>query len=211
MMVRPREVPFHMLRASNRLLSTALSCAERGIPVRPAATLIPQGRRGLRRRWSCGCGDQQCADPGAHPIGSDWLTDTAAIEAVWQTAEAPNLLICSCDELALWRLPRVSGAYGMRLFEQQRPGPWPPLMKLPDGDWIVATRPLAEEQTLPTDVVCLAPGTPVVVPPSRLPTGRARWLQSPEFPRTPLPQAEAVLSLVALAEAQRLELLGHTG
>ncbi|MDX6241997.1 MAG: hypothetical protein QOG10_6868 [Kribbellaceae bacterium] len=197
-----------MFRARNRLLAAAIACAEYGIAVRPAPALLrAPARLDAFGRWICGCGDLLCAEPGEHPAGPAWSTDVNEVAATWGLAAAPNLLISSGNQVALWRLPRVTGAYGMRLFEQERPGPWPPLMKLPDGDWIVATAPAVDKLELATGVVYTEPGVAVLAPPSRRPTGRTRWLQSPAFPQTPLPSAESVLALVARAEQERFELL----
>ncbi|HEY3005626.1 MAG TPA: hypothetical protein VGJ44_24985, partial [Kribbellaceae bacterium] len=59
---------------------------------------------------------------------------------------------------------------------------------------------------LPVGVSCLSPDTPVLAPPSQRPTGRARWLWSPTFPRTLLPTAESLLENVGLAAMQQVEL-----
>lgn len=92
-----------MIRRKNRLLETALACVERGIPVKPAT---PDGNAEM----------------------ADWLTDANSVGAVWRVAEPPNLAITSSAAVAIWRLPKVAGAYGKRLYEQERPGVWPPTM-----------------------------------------------------------------------------------
>jgi hypothetical protein len=198
-----------MFGQRNRLLDAALAYAGRGIAVRPApAPVRAPARLDAFGRWICSCGDQLCPAPGEHPVGgTGWTTDVDHVSATWQVGQPPNLLVSSGEQVSFWRLPRVTGAYGMRLFEQLRPGPWPPQLKLPGGDWLVATQPAAAGFDLPTGVVGLEPGVPVLVPPSRRPDGRTRWLQAPAFPRTPLPTAESLLELVARAELERFELL----
>ncbi|GAA3598565.1 hypothetical protein GCM10022235_82950 [Kribbella ginsengisoli] len=201
-----------MFKARHRLLATAFAYAEQGIAVRQAYSVIRTASAlDAFGRWRCACGDLTCQRPGTHASGDDWLTDIADVARVWSTPQSPNLLATSGAAVWFWKLPRVIGAYGMRLFEQQRPGPWPPLLKLPSGDWVVATaRPVAGV-TLATGVSAFQPGTPVLMPPSRLPSGRTRWLQSPAFPQTPLPSAESVHELVQQAERERFELLGYVG
>lgn len=174
-----------MIRRKNALLDTALACVERAIPVQ-AATLAGE------------------------PVGS-WLISVEAVRTVWDVDEPPNLAISSCPAIAVWRLPRVAGAYGKRLYEQQRPGVWPPTMKLPGGDWITCTlQPDDDLGPLATGVTYLEPGTPVVIPPSTTADGRLRWDGS-KFPLHPLPSADAVLSLVLLAEQEYVELRGQLG
>lgn len=130
--------------------------------------------------------------------GGDWLTDRAGIRAAWDVPDPPDLYICSGDTLALWRVEQVAGAYWMRLYERRRPDVWPPVMQLPDGDWIVGTAPAAAGIEVPPGASYLPPGTGVLAPPSPREKGRARWLWSPRFPAVPLPAAEAVLSLIAV-------------
>ncbi|TDO51501.1 hypothetical protein EV643_103240 [Kribbella sp. VKM Ac-2527] len=174
-----------MIRRKNALLETALACVERGIPVQ-AATI------------SC--------DPAG-----DWISDVEAVHAVWDVDEPPNLAITSCPAVAVWRLPRIVGAYGKRRYEQQRPGVWPPTMKLPDGDWITCTlQPDGDLGPLATGVEYIASGTPVVIPPSTTADGRLLWDGS-KFPLHPLPSADAVLSEVLVAEQEYVELHGQLG
>ncbi|WP_343972762.1 hypothetical protein [Kribbella koreensis] len=117
--------------------------------------------------------------------------------------------------MSFWQAPRISGAEGLRLFEQQRPGPWTPQLKLPSGDWVLATLPPTGDISLPAGVVYLEPGEPVLVPPSRRASSaallgartRLRWQDASRFPMAPLPSAEDVLRLVGQAEQERLELL----
>jgi hypothetical protein len=198
-----------MFRTRNTLLEAAVAYAAAGIAVRPAPALVrAPARLDAFGRWICSCGDQLCQGPGEHPVaGVDWMTDVDQVEETWRSATPPNLLVSSGPRVSFWRLPRISGAYGMRLFEQLRPGPWPPQLKLPDGDWLVATTPPAGDLELPTGVVHLERGVAVLAPPSRRSAGRARWLQAPAFPRTPLPSAESVVELVGRAEQERFELL----
>jgi hypothetical protein len=173
-----------MIRNKNVLLETALACVERGIPV-------------------------QAATISGEPT-SDWITDVEAVRAGWDD-EPPNLAITSCPAVAVWRLPRIAGAYGKRLYEQQRPGVWPPTMKLPDGDWITCTlQPEGDLGPLANGVEYVTPGTPVVIPPSTTADGRLRWDGS-KFPLHPLPGADAVLSKVLLAEQEYVELHGQLG
>jgi hypothetical protein len=175
-----------MIRRKNALLETALACLERGIPVQ-AGTLS---------------GD---------PANAAWITDPEAANAVWGIDQPPNLAITSCPAVAVWRLPRVAGAYGKRRYEQQRPGVWPPMMQLPDGDWITCTlQPDSDLGQLATGVQYVAPGTPVVIPPSTTADGRLRWDGS-KFPLHPLPSADAVLSEVLVAEQEYVELHGQLG
>lgn len=138
--------------------------------------------------------------------GGRWLSDPAEIRTAWGVADPPELFICSGARLALWRVEREVGAYGLRLFEQRRPDVWPPVMQLPDGDWIIGTSSPGPEVEVPRGAMYLPPGVGVLAPPSPRERGRARWLWSPRFPVVPLPDAEAVLSMVALAGAQREEL-----
>ena len=81
-----------MIRRKNALLDTALACVERDIPV-------------------------QAATIAGTPDG-DWITDVDAARVVWDVAEPPNLAVTSCPTVAIWRLPRIAGAYGKRLYEQ---------------------------------------------------------------------------------------------
>lgn len=212
-----------MFHRRNILLAAAAAYAGQGIAVRAAHALAraPAGHDAFGR-WICSCG-QPCTAPGQHPAPDvEWTSDPSAVQAIWNCATPPNLLISSGDAVSLWRLPRLAGAEGLRLFEQQRPGPWPPYLKLSSGDWIVATQPAEAGVTLqlPTDTTFLEPGVPVLAPPSRRPvedsnllqrvlepTGRLRWLQSPSFPQAPLPTAEAVLDLVRQAEQDHHDLL----
>ena len=174
-----------MIRRKNALLDTALACAERDIPV-------------------------QAATIAGTPDGN-WVTDVDAARVVWDVAEPPNLAVTSCPTVAIWRLPRIAGAYGKRLYEQDRPGIWPPTMKLPDGDWITCTlQPETGLGPLATGVEYVAPGTPVVIPPSTTTHGRLRWDGS-DFPLHPLPTADAVLSKVLRAEEEYVELHGQLG
>jgi hypothetical protein len=130
---------------------------------------------------------------------TDWLTDPAGIRTAWDVPAPPDLYICSGDVLALWRIERVVGAYTQRLYELRRPDVWPPVMQLPDGDWIFGTAPAGPDVEVPPGVSYLPPGTGVLAPPSPRGTGRARWLWSPRFPAVPLPDADAVLALAAVA------------
>jgi hypothetical protein len=172
-----------MIRRKNALLDTALACVERGIPV-------------------------QAATISGVPVG-DWITEVEAVRVVWDVDEPPNLAITSCPAVAVWRLPRIAGAYGKRLYEQQRPGVWPPTMKLQDGDWITCTlQPDSDLGPLATGVEYIAPETPVVIPPSTTADGRLRWDGS-KFPLHPLPSADAVLSEVLRAEQEYVELHGR--
>jgi hypothetical protein len=158
-----------------------------------------------------------CDAPGEHfAAEASWTTDLDQVAATWQSEIPPNLLVTSGKQVSFWLVPRVSGAEGMRLFEQVRPGPWPAHLKLSSGEWLVATLPPAGDIELPTGVVHLDSGVPVLAPPSRRPptkdgllglSTRTRWLQASGFPRTPLPTAEDVLRLVRRAELERIELL----
>ncbi|MFI6827552.1 hypothetical protein ACIBG5_10665 [Kribbella sp. NPDC050241] len=174
-----------MIRRRNALLDTALACVERGIPV-------------------------QAATIAGTPDGG-WITDVDAARVVWDVAEPPNLAVTSCPTVAIWRLPRIAGAYGKRLYEQDRPGIWPPTMKLPSGDWITCTfQPETDLGPLASGVQYVEPGTPVVIPPSTTVDGRLRWDGS-NFPLHPLPSADAVLSKVLRAEEEYVELHGQLG
>ncbi|MFD7161059.1 hypothetical protein ACFV9C_41195 [Kribbella sp. NPDC059898] len=172
-----------MIRRRNALLETAIACVERGIPVRPATIAgAPDG---------------------------EWITDADKASDVWDVDEPPNLAVSSSSTVAIWRLPRIAGAYGKRLYEQERPGVWPPTMKLPDGDWITCTlQPESNLGPLATGVEYLEPGTPVVIPPSRTVAGRLKWDGS-KFPMHPLPTADAVLSKVFRAEQEYVDLHGQ--
>ena len=174
-----------MIRRKNALLDTALACVERDIPVQAATiTGTPDG---------------------------DWITDEDTARVVWDVAEPPNLAVMSCPTVAIWRLPRIAGAYGKRLYEQDRPGIWPPTMKLPNGDWITCTlQPETDLGPLATGVEYVEPGTPVVIPPSTTVDGRLKWDGS-KFPLHPLPSADAVLSKVLRAEEEYVELYGQLG
>ena len=124
-----------MIRRKNALLDTALACVDRGIPV-------------------------QAETIAGTPDGG-WITDVDAARVVWDVAEPPNLAVTSCPAVAIWRLPRIAGAYGKRLYEQDRPGIWPPTMKLPNGDWITCTlQPETDLGPLATGVQYVEPGTP---------------------------------------------------
>jgi hypothetical protein len=202
----------------NRLSEAACAYAAAGIAVRPAATLVrAPARHDAIGRWICSCGDLPCAAPGEHATaGVDWTTAADEVAAIWQVRIPPNLLTTSGSRVSFWRVPRVSGAEGMRLFEQLRPGPWPPQLKLPGGDWVVATLPPTGDVTLPSGVVHLAPGVPVLVPPSRRAATNGglfrwstsmRWQDASKFPRAPLPTAEDVLQLIGRAEQEQFELL----
>ncbi|MFI6827886.1 hypothetical protein ACIBG5_12345 [Kribbella sp. NPDC050241] len=172
-----------MIRRKNALLDTALACVERCIPVR-AATIA-----------------------GA-PVG-DWITDIDVARAAWDADEPPNVAITSCPAVAIWRLPRIAGAYGKRLYEQERPGVWPPTMKLPDGGWITCTlQPAGDLGPLASGVEYVVPGTLVVIPPSITTDGGLRWDGS-KFPLHQLPTADAVLSKVLRAEQEYVELHGR--
>lgn len=206
-----------MFRPRNTLLEAALAYATTGIAVRSAYTLVrAPARYDAFGRWICSCGDLLCDAPGEHLAAeSGWTTDIHQVAATWSETP-PNLLITSGERVSFWRVPRVSGAEGLRLFEQLRPGPWPAHLKLPSGEWLVATLPPAGDIELPTGVVHLESGVPVLAPPSRRPptkdgllglSTRTRWLQASGFPRTPLPTAEDVLRLVGRAELERIELL----
>ncbi|GAA2790538.1 hypothetical protein [Kribbella solani] len=174
-----------MIRRKNAMLDTALACVERGILVRSATfSGVPDG---------------------------DWITDANEIRAAWNVAEPPNLAITSCPAVAIWRLPRIAGAYGKRLYEQERPSVWPPMTQLPDGGWITCTlQPDTELGPLASGVEYIEPGRPVVIPPSTTADGRLRWDGS-KFPLHPLPSAEAVLSKVLRAEQEYVELHGQLG
>lgn len=175
-----------MIRRKNVLLDTALACVERGIPV-------------------------QAATIGGDPADNAWLTGVEAVRAVWDFDEPPNLAISSCPAVAVWRLPRLAGAYGKRRYEQQRPSVWPPTMQLPDGDWITCTLQADSDLgPLATGVEYIEPGTPVLIPPSTTTDGRLRW-DGAKFPLHPLPSADAVLSEVLVAEQEYVELHGKLG
>ncbi|TDO57356.1 hypothetical protein EV651_11180 [Kribbella sp. VKM Ac-2571] len=174
-----------MIRRKNALLDTALACVERGIPV-------------------------QAATIAGTPDG-EWITDVDAARVVWDVAEPPNLAVTSCPTTAIWRLPRIAGAYGRQLYEQDRPGIWPPTMRLSDGDWITCTlQPETDLGQLAMGVEYVEPGTLVVIPPSTTVDGRLRWDGS-NFPLHPLPSADAVLSKVLRAEEEYVELHGQLG
>ncbi|WP_329005404.1 hypothetical protein OHA18_18715 [Kribbella sp. NBC_00709] len=150
----------------------------------------------------------QAATIAGTPDGS-WITDVDTARAVWDVAEPPNLAITSCPTVAIWRLPRIAGAYGKRLYEQDRPGIWPPTMKLPNGDWITCTlQPETDLGPLATGLEYIEPGTPVVIPPSTTVDGRLKWDGS-KFPLHPLPSAGAVLSKVLRAEEEYVGLHGQ--
>jgi hypothetical protein len=167
-----------MIRRKNHLLETALACVERGIPVQPAT-------------------------PEGNPERPGWLTDANSVGAVWRVAEPPNLTVTSSATLAIWKLPKFAGAYGKRLYEQQRPSIWPPSMQLSDGQWITCTLPPDNEVgPLATGVEYIAPGTPVMISPSRDLSGRQLHWDGSKFPEHPLPSAHAVLSQVLRAEIE---------
>lgn len=190
-----------MSRNRNHLLSTALACVRRGIPVRPAPPMRREPGRFLRPTWVCDCGNPDCDAPGSHPIEIGWITRPRRVHSIWDTTEPPNLLVTSSETVAIWRLPQYAGGYGRLLYEKQNPSVWPPTMRRPDGDWITCTLP-ADLDTLPLaeGVVYMPPGVPILIPPSRLRNGRrARW-DGNHFPRHPLPSAEAVLATVVLAD-----------
>lgn len=192
-------------RNRNRLLATALACAHRGIPVRPAPAMRRLPDRFLRPSWICTCSDPQCAAPGEHPTEIGWTTRPKRVRTIWDIAEPPNLLITSSDAVAIWRLPQFAGGYGRLLYEKQNPSVWPPTMKRPDGDWITCTLPTDPDTLQLADgVQYVPPGHPVLIPPSRLPTGRrARW-DGNHFPKHPLPAADAVLSTVLVADQHQV-------
>lgn len=145
-----QEVVTGMFRKSNALLTAATAYVDQGIAVRPAPALVraPAGQDAFGK-WICACRDLTCPAPGEHPEpGVEWITDPHAVRVAWDAEIPPNLLISSGPALALWHLPRVVGAFGLRLFEQHRPGPWPPYMKMSDGDWVIATQPAEEDVEL---------------------------------------------------------------
>lgn len=212
-----QEVLF-MFQPRNTLLEVALAYAADGIAVRPAHALVRSpAKHDAFGRWICSCGDLLCEAPGTHVITeADWTTNASEVTSAWRSAAPPNLLATSGSRVSFWQVPRVSGAEGLRLFELQRPGPWTPQLKLPNGDWVLATLPPAADISLPMGVVHLEPGIPVLVPPSRRSSDgtsllrsrtRMRWQDASRFPKAPLPSAEDVLRLVGQAEQQRLELL----
>ena|SRR6266508_161835 len=132
-----------MLRKSNRLLAAAHGFAQRGTPVTPAWPLIRysagRSRWRVRAAWHCGCGDESCASPGAHPLGPQQLLAAADVDEIWRSERPPNLLISPNECIAMWSVSREVGAYGMRLLEQQRIPIWPPVLRLPDGRWLFCT------------------------------------------------------------------------
>ncbi|MFB6726837.1 hypothetical protein ACFCV3_42100 [Kribbella sp. NPDC056345] len=174
-----------MFRRKNVLLDTALACVERGILVLPATA-------------------------AGTPLGATWVGDDAEARALWDVAAPPNLMISSGPAVAVWHLPRVAGAYGKRLYEQERPGVWPPTMKLADGRWLTCTlqpeSPLGEQAA---GVEYVEPGSPVMIPPSTTEDGRRLTWDGANFPVHPLPTAEAVLSKVLIAEQEHMELYGR--
>jgi len=95
----------------------------------------------------------------------------------------------------------------MRYLEQSGPQIWPPVMRQPNGRWLMATAslsgPVPQIKAHNSAVSRLASDATVLAPPSRLPSGKVRWLWSQRFPHTPLPEAWPVLSALATA-ADRL-------
>lgn len=207
-----------MFRPHNRLLDAALAYAAAGIAIRPAPALVRSpAKHDAFGRWICSCANLLCETPGAHANPeADWTTSPDEVASIWLSPTPPNLLATSGSRVSFWHVPRISGAEGLRLFERQRPGPWTPQLKLPNGDWVLATFPPAGEVDLPTGVVYLEQGVPVLVPPSCRASAsagllgsrtRLRWQDASRFPKAPLPSAEDVLRLVGQAEEERLELL----
>lgn len=116
---------------------------------------------------------------------------------------SPDLEIVTGRAVDAWDVPREVGALAMRLLEQQRLDVWPPVTQLPTGRWLFLTRPhdgeVPDIEAHGTSVRHHGIDGRVVVPPSR----GLRWIWAPRFPRTALPEADAVV-LAFLTAASRL-------
>lgn len=201
---------------TNALAKAALAYAETGMPVLPAFPLTwsASGRRGPmgRRAWICGCSDPSCRAPGAH-VARDANPSTCRedILATWNVARPPGLMLVPGGSVDVWEVGCEIGATAMRLLEGQRLSVWPPTMRLPNGRWVIITSPLPEGHPLTeADASVIRRRnhrTPLLVPPSRTPNGRLRWLWSPRFPKTPLPNPHVILGALMMASGH----LGHRG
>lgn len=201
-----------MRRETNQLLVAAQGYIRRGISVVPCVPMVPGPRRsGWRKSWMCACGDQSCVHPGTHRLTANPIDDPATAELTWAAASRPGLLICSGPKAAVWHVPLVVGSHAMRRLEQLRLDIWPPVMQLPNRDWVICTdlpRNASWSEKGIGGLRLVTENDPVLAPPSRGPAGKAHWIWARRFPSSPLPAAEPVLAALHDASTVRSEVSG---
>ncbi|NUS73098.1 MAG: bifunctional DNA primase/polymerase [Corynebacteriales bacterium] len=172
-----------MLARSYRLKRAALHYAAHGWPVAPAINYA-------RKSWprsplTCACVKaKECAQPGAHPLDSDWqdtiTTDSAQIQRWWSTQSSPNVLLAPGEAFEAWLAPPVLGEQAAAMLAQDRI--MVPVVRSADGSWIFLTQPAAANASLShIGVQRLTAGSYLAAPPSWHGAGRSdRWIAHPE-------------------------------
>jgi len=193
-----------VFKRSSRLLAAAKAYVDHGIAVMPGSPMVPDAETtSWRTSWRCSCRDRWCGTPGMHPLAPAPIDTPSEVEALWGVPVPPNVLIASGPVVAVWRVSRTLGAYGMRRLEQQRLSVWPPLMRT-SGDWVFCTEPVGSEFVPAPDVELVTPDAPVLAPPSRGADGVRRWEWSRAFPAAPLTSAESLMAALAAARSDHL-------
>lgn len=178
-----------------RLARAALQYAARSWDVVPGAAF-----RGARFR----CDDPGCPTVGCHPATEFWQDmathDRALVQAWWRRTPYAVLLPTG-RAFDVIDVPALLGMWVTR-----RPHPPGPVAVSASGRWLFfvrrgdALRPDLAEQL---DVVLHGRGSWVAAPPTREPTGRARWQVSPVEVGWRLPGSYAVQELLMDAAPAR--------
>jgi len=160
-----------------RLRRIALSYAEHGWDVLPGACF--DGHRFT-------CGRALCQTVGCHPAIDDWETaatqDPARI-ADWWRRRPHALLLATGRAFDVLEVPAKFGRWALRSGVERRRSGFPgPVAAAPDGRWMFLVRPgqgLDSELSRRADVVLHAVNSWVPAPPTRQPSGQARWICHP--------------------------------
>lgn len=185
-----REILGKRRKGGTELLRAALTCAEQWQwPVVPGAGHDPSGGRRNPAEFDCACLRPDCPVPGVHPHDPGLLAathDPRMVRWWWSSRPDMPLVLATGGPVSAVSLPLAAGTRALEVFDKLGVRVGPVVATPTRIALLVAPYALEElgelldrQEWVPTSLRYHGQGGYVVLPPSPVGAGQARWVRAP--------------------------------
>lgn len=165
-------------------------------------------------RWSCSCGNPQCAAIGAHPAQRDWLKrisgQPSKAHEWWSAKPTASVLLPTGRAFDVLEVSEAAGCLGLARLERGGVNVGP-VAATPHRRMYFFVLPNARIKMVkllaglgwgrsPLDLACRGAGDFIVAPPSRMGAlGHAQWVRKPSETNRWMPDVDELIAPLAYA------------